>query len=229
VERSIIQLWFADLSKGDYPMCWALLSPDERCRAESLKVIKVRQRFVIARAILRQLLADYMAVNSAAGIELLQGPYGKPYVVHGSGGQDVVFNLSHTGDHLVIALGCQRQMGVDIEACRGRINLNALAEKCFAETELYSWQQLEAKDQKAMFYRIWTRKESFVKAVGRGISLGLKNCEMSLQEPIKVLGVPNDCGRTTDWRVTDLNVPSGLSAALTVDGPAYKLAYRYWK
>jgi Phosphopantetheinyl transferase len=68
----------------------------------------------------------------------------------------------------VIALGCQRQIGVDIEVCRERVNLDALAEKCFSDSELRQWQQLESEDKKVTFYRIWTRKESFVKAVGRG-------------------------------------------------------------
>lgn len=227
MEKSIIQLWFADLTKGDCSKSWALLSPGERCRAESLKVIKVRQRFVISRAILRQLLADYMAVNCAA-VELFQGPFGKPYVRQIKGGH-VVFNLSHTADHLVIALGCQRQIGVDIEVCRERVNLAALAGKCFSDSEFRQWQQLESEDKKVTFYRIWTRKESFVKAVGRGISLGLKFCEMSIQAPVKVLSVPDNCGQPSDWRVIDLNVPLGLSAAMTTDGPECKLIYRYWE
>ena len=227
MEKSIIQLWFADLTQGNYSKSWALLSPAERCRAESLKVIKVRQRFVISRAILRQLLADYMAVNCAA-VELLQGPFGKPYVRQIKGGH-VVFNLSHTADHLVIALGCQRQIGVDIEVCRERVNLAALAGKCFSDSEFRQWQQLESEDKKVTFYRIWTRKESFVKAVGRGISLGLKFCEMSIQAPVKVLSVPDNCGQPSDWRVIDLNVPLGLSAAMTTDGPECKLIYRYWE
>jgi len=227
MEKSIIQLWFADLTQGDYSKSWALLSPGERCRAESLKVIKVRQRFVVSRAILRQVLADYMAVNCAA-VELFQGPFGKPYVRQRKG-DPVAFNLSHTGDHLVIALGCQRQIGVDIEVCRERNNLGALAEKCFSNSELTQWQQLDSEDKKVMFYRIWTRKESFVKAVGRGISLGLKLCEMSIQAPVKVLSVPNNCGQPSDWRVTDLNVPLGLSAAMTTDGPECELTYRYWE
>jgi 4'-phosphopantetheinyl transferase len=226
MEKSIIQLWFADLTQGDYSKSWALLSPSERYRAESLKVIKVRQRFVISRAILRQLLADYMGVNCAA-VELFQGPFGKPYVRQRKGEQ-VVFNLSHTGDHLVIALGCQRQIGIDIEVCRKRVNLDSLAEKCFSDSELRQWQQLESEDKKVTFYRIWTRKESFVKAVGRGISLGLKLCEMSIRAPVKVLSVPNNCGQPSDWRVIDLNVPLGLSAAMTTDGSECKLIYRYW-
>ena len=229
MERSIIKIWFADLSKADYARCWSFLSLDEKRRAQSLKVVKIRQRFVISRAILRQLLADYMAVSTGKTIELLQGRFGKPYVVQNSDDEYVAFNLSHTEDQLVIALGCQRQIGVDIEVCRERINLNALAERCFAKTELLSWQQLKPDDQKVMFYRLWTRKESFVKAVGRGISLGLKDCEMSLQKPIKVLSVPHGCGQPSDWQVTDLKVSSGLSAALTTDGPAYKLDYCYWE
>jgi Phosphopantetheinyl transferase len=119
-------------------------------------------------------LRDFMIKNVTANIsniEIAVTETGKPYVV---GRDDIHFNLSHSGRLAVCALSQKHEIGIDIELIEnGNINAESIARRYFTADE----NEYLQKSNYGLpgFYRMWTRKESFLKCTGEGLGGGLKS------------------------------------------------------
>jgi 4'-phosphopantetheinyl transferase len=140
--------------------------------------------------------------------------HGKPYLADTP---ELAFNLSHSENALVIALGWNCRLGADIEFCNPRTSLAGLVDKCFAVEEIAYWRQLPEARKTLEFYRFWTRKEAFVKAIGRGIALGLNQCVINPENPGEFLRIPADCGLASTWHVQDVDLGPGVCSAIAAD------------
>lgn len=78
------------------------------------------------------------------------------------------FNLSHSGEYATIAIG-DHEVGVDIE--KPRYGMKKLVDRFFSPEEKTF---LEAHWSDEEFTRFWTRKESYIKAVGKGMRMSLQ-------------------------------------------------------
>lgn len=189
-----------------------LLSDSEQTFAKTLRYRDVQRRYVRVRLAVRQVLGGFLQ-ESAKTIRFAKTDYGKPYLVDYP---TVNFNISHTGDNLLIAISLFGAVGVDIEQER-QLNtpLIELVNRCFSPKEIAYWQQLPVNLQLAEFYRLWTAKEAFVKAVGRGIGLGLSHCVIA---PLAthLVDIPREYGTVEDWRLINLALTAHLHAALVI-------------
>lgn len=114
--------------------------------------------------------------------QLCYGKYGKPYLNNRS---DIQFNLSHAGDYAVAAFG-KKELGIDMEQA-GRASMK-MASRFFTKKEQEYLKNLqERKKQEEAFIKFWTRKESFVKAVGVGLSFGIGCVETSVGKRVEIL------------------------------------------
>lgn len=214
-----IALWHGKLSSTE-DACrryWPLLDAAEQVRAGQYTNSLLRHRHVEARGLLRCILTQYIN-QPPATINIKTAEHGKPYLA------DCIkwtFNLSHAGDSLVIAIAQVGRVGIDIEHCKSRGNLPQLAAKCFADSEAAYWQALDDNDKTAAFYRIWTAKEAFVKATGRGIALGLKQCVTDPRHPDQFASLPLAYQPTDQWRIVNLELAGepGYRGALVSDQP----------
>ena len=150
------------------------------------------------------------------------GINGKPYLL-GEGGEDgLTFNLTNSGGWALLACTRGRAVGVDLEAIREVEDLAALAAYCMAPPELAAWRALASGERLEWFYRLWTRKESYLKARGDGLGAPLTTICVTL-EPYSVPqvldpgGLP---GETEAFASVDLAVVEGQAAALVVAGVA---------
>lgn len=100
-------------------------------------------------------------------VHLVRGAYGKPEL---SGGTGVHFNLSHAGDYAA-AVFDEGEVGIDVEQVR-RVNVNVMRRQFTAEENVYLLSEPDA------FLRLWTRKESYCKAVGEGLHLPLSSFDV---------------------------------------------------
>jgi len=168
-----VHLWLSTLTEMQAEGDGAWLTRGERRHAETLRSEAVRARFVLIRSWLRGLLGRYL--NAHPGdIELDANEYGKPCLAGSADGEGLVFNLSHSGDVAALAFARDTLLGVDIEVPRERRNLNGMAAMCLAPEELACWQAKPPELQLTEFLRLWVCKEAFVKAVGRGLALGMR-------------------------------------------------------
>ena len=165
LRRGDVHVWYVDLAveAETQRRLAAGLSEDEGARAARFVFARDTRRFVVARSALRALLAGYLDVTAAA-LAFAYGPHGKPAL---DGGRAVLgFNLSHSGEVAVVAVGWDRALGVDVELWRPLPDLVALAARSFAPRELAVLDALPETERPEAFFRCWTRKEAFIKATG---------------------------------------------------------------
>jgi 4'-phosphopantetheinyl transferase len=156
----------------------AWLAPDERARMLRFRFERDRTTFLLARAVLRRLLADRVGTTPDAP-RFAYNDYGKPSLV---GAADLQFNVSHTDGVVAIALSHCGRIGIDVEhAIRERAAFEA-ARQFFAVSECLAIERAPEQQRHATFFRLWTAKEAYIKARERGLSLGLDTFEVELVE-----------------------------------------------
>ena len=210
-----IQIWHGNIAAEDahYQNYWRVLDAAEQAHAEKIKNDLLRKRYVEVHGRLRNVLAQTLN-ESPEKIKIKKAEHGKPYLADTP---ELAFNLSHSANTMVIAVGWNCQLGVDIESCKPRTSLAGLVDKCFAEEEIAYWNKLPEAQKILEFYRFWTRKEAFVKATGRGIGLGLNRCVINPENQAEFLRVPADYGQASTWHVQDIALGQGVCSALVTD------------
>jgi 4'-phosphopantetheinyl transferase len=199
----------------------ALLSDAERQTASRFAFDRDRRRFTVARARLRQLLAERLGVRPEA-IELTQGVHGKPALARRCGYPDLRFNVSHCEDVAVYAFAPGREIGIDVEAVRALRDADEIAARFFSRRENEAYLDLDPDDRPLGFFNCWTRKEAFIKALGNGLSYPLDRFDVSLapDQPAKILRVENTRGEDCGWRIESFSPAPGFVASVVVEWAA---------
>jgi 4'-phosphopantetheinyl transferase len=166
-----VQIWAAWLNAGDDDATgsWSILSSTERDRANRFASHRDRARFLAARGLLRTILGSCLGVQpqrlvfgySARGKPLLGGTFASC---------GLEFNVAHSGDLAVFAVAQHGVVGVDVEQIRPVPELSTLIERCLSARECAEIKRLSGEQAARVFFKIWTRKESWLKATGEGIS-----------------------------------------------------------
>src|SRR5690606_34889335 len=132
------------------------LDPAERARAERFLHPADSSRLVLGRGIARAALGALTGIAPAA-LEFSENPHGKPEL---SGGP--AFNVSHSGDVVLVAIGSTGRIGVDVEHARALRDMESLARGTFRPEEAAAVLGAPAGKRDAAFYRVWTRKEAIL-------------------------------------------------------------------
>jgi len=195
-----------------------LLSDRERERAGRFAFDPDRNRFIVARALLRQLLAARLGVRPEA-VELASGARGKPALAGRFATSDLRFNVSHCKDVAVYALSSGREVGVDVEAVRTLPDADDVAARWFSPREYATYRALEPGDRALGFFQCWTRKEAFIKALGDGLFHPLDRFDVSLApgEPAQILRVADVPGDRCRWRLEGFSPVPGFVAAVVTE------------
>jgi 4'-phosphopantetheinyl transferase len=221
-----VHLWRADLEAiGVEESRWQrVLSSDELERASRFHFPRDRQRFVAARAVLRIILASYLATD-AKDIDFCYSKKEKPSLGPTHEGSDVTFNVSHSGGIALFAIGRGREIGVDVEQVRRDSDSEAIARRFFSAHEQEQLAALPAGQRVEAFFRCWTRKEAYIKATGDGLSLPLGQFDVSLTpgETNALLATRPDGSEAGRWRLQEVPGGPGYVAALCVAGQDCKV------
>jgi 4'-phosphopantetheinyl transferase len=133
---------------------WLDLSPEEQDRASRFRFERDRRRFIVARARLRQLLAERLG-STPRSIQLAYGKHGKPTLAGLFASSGWQFNLSRRDELALYAFSRAGEVGVDVEALH----------------PLPDYMKTSADQRSLAFFRFWTRKEALAKALGVGLSV----------------------------------------------------------
>ena len=167
LKQGEIHLWRADLDRhmDSLPVLEQTLDAGEREKAGEFHSEADRNRFILARAILRTILAKYL--NTQPGqLTFCYGPQGKPELAGGS----VRFNVSHSENFLCIATALGSDVGVDIEVVNPSLDILAISRACFDQENYEQVRCSSQKERVLVFYRLWTRREAFAKMLGHGVN-----------------------------------------------------------
>ncbi|MDY0132023.1 MAG: 4'-phosphopantetheinyl transferase superfamily protein [Desulforegulaceae bacterium] len=141
-----------------------ILSKDELEKSLKFKFEADRLRACFSRACLRILCGAYL-LKSPGDLNFEYNPKGKPFL----GSRDLSFNLSHSNELILIGFSKRESIGVDLEYNFKTENYMAIGEKYFHPKESAVLKTLPKEMRKGGFFKYWTAKEAYVKALGDGI------------------------------------------------------------
>jgi len=211
-----------------------MLSAEERRRAGAFVAIEHGENYVVAHAVLRFVLGVYLGVSPSL-IELGPSDGTKPTLAAASMGAnrrefvqkewpDLRFNLSHTRGAVLIGIATGRELGVDIEWQRPIENLEGMARTVMSDEEVLRWNALEPENRMRAFYHVWTRKESYLKAIGLGLYRSLQDVTVpvstdALEDAQGDSRLVFDRSGAGTWSVLDVPAWKGYSASICWEGP----------
>jgi 4'-phosphopantetheinyl transferase len=219
LKKGSIHVIYADLtlSAGLLAQLYTTLSADERGRATRFHFDKHRSRFIAARGLLRMILGAYMGL-APERIQFIYGRNGKP----GLRGDPLQFNVSHSEDRALYALALNVPLGVDLERLRWSYDLDEIALSTFSSTECLEYRLMHDRKTEA-FFRCWTRKEAFIKAIGDGLSYPLDRFDVSLDKRAQLLSLDGNHERAGQWSLYHLSPEEGYVGALAIQTRSYQV------
>jgi 4'-phosphopantetheinyl transferase len=202
-----------------------VLSDQERDRARRFRFDHLQQHYTIAHGALRVLLGRYLSV-APDRLRFGEGSHGKPQLIMPSGPPAAVrFNLSHSTDLAVVAVAADRDVGVDIEALRPVPEMEEIARRYFSDREAIDLMQSAGDAREQNFFRIWTRKEAFIKAIGEGLSCPLDSFAVSFDrdDEARVIQLRGDADAARAWQLHPFQPALGYAGALAYRGDRLRL------
>jgi 4'-phosphopantetheinyl transferase len=198
-----LHIWRIDLpiAPSFLSICQSILTAEETARADRRKHPESRQHAILGRGALRLLLAHNTNQHPAA-VPITKTANGKPQT------QGLAFNVSHSANILLIALQRRGSIGIDVERINPDTPIMGIAARSFTATETASLVTISNEAaRRAAFFQLWTRKESLVKADGRGLLLPTNSFET--HDIITTT--------TTSFRLHNLHVGDSYAAALATN------------
>lgn len=209
---AVIDLWYIALNKSDANTdSLQLLNREESERAKRFVFEKDRNSYVRARSAMRTILARYLCTD-AKTIGFDYNAYGKPDICTTNSSNRLFFNISHSADIALLAITGVGQVGVDIEYIKPDLATLSLAQNTFSRAEVTALEMIPSNLFATAFYRCWTRKEAFVKALGDGLSFPLKDFDVSIGTggSNRLLELRAKNINTSDWQLYGLEQPGDI-------------------
>jgi 4'-phosphopantetheinyl transferase len=226
-----VHVWRASLNQDPATISElsALLAPDERTRAGKYHRPVNRDHFIVARGILRKIISLYLPISPGA-LQFTYNEYGKPDIAGHQNDCNLNFNLSHSNDMVLYALRLEGGLGIDIEYMRDDFASLEIAQHFFAKDEVAALSSLAVEQRVKAFFNCWARKESYIKALGMGISFPLDKFVVSMapDEAPALLKVENNDREPDRWKMYELRPGDGYAAAIIVEKPIGVLKQWHW-
>ncbi|NOR33206.1 MAG: 4'-phosphopantetheinyl transferase superfamily protein [Bacteroidales bacterium] len=210
-----IHLWTVSIGalKDQSDSLKSLLSEEENRKVSFYKFEQTQLSYIVSQAVLRMLLSSYLDVKPA-DVKMGAHKKGKPYLIHD---RTVFFNISNSHDLCVFAFSCDAEVGIDMEKIRDLSDIDQLIEKNLTRRER-SYLIKDPAHKLNWFFRFWTFKESYLKAIGEGMRLTPENLEFSLEDRTIRLRSVNYGFDGTEWQFLEFSRAGNYTGALTYTG-----------
>lgn len=200
---------------------WECLSADEKMRANNYYTKSLSNKYIIHHGILRHILS-YFNNQSPQDIEFTHNEYGKPFlkdsVIH--------FNMSHCYNMVSYIIAFNQRVGIDIENHDNNLNIQELASLVLTPTESQYLSELESKKKLELFYLLWTKKESLIKASGQGLSYPINTIDaMALTSGNNILLTKKNNSLQEKYYCYELDIPNNYSGAIAIENKIEELIY----
>lgn len=219
----IAQIWLTCVNKVDLAPASGSLSGDELERAERMGSSSLRQRFLARRWMARDLLGRETGVDPGELVlERLCERCGKlhPASPLRAGSREVWWSASSSADLAAVAISGGR-IGLDLEICRERPRWEQISRRFFSAQE-----QRALAASPSRFLEFWTLKEAYLKALGVGLTGGLRSLECTGLAPSA--GAWSASAAHPGWRFQNLRPRPGFVAALATEGAPDRVVLRRW-
>jgi 4'-phosphopantetheinyl transferase len=178
------------------------LSADECLRADRFATPRLRDRWLVSRAGLRDILGTYCHTPPGS-VQFVTEQNGKPVLAGEDSGAGWHFSLSHSDAIAAVAVTKGGPVGVDVEYLRPIADWRRVARRFFSESENAQLSTVGVNQRELAFYCCWTRKEAVIKATGEGLSAELDSFDVSLEpgQPAAVLRDRSDYRWSGPWQL----------------------------
>jgi 4'-phosphopantetheinyl transferase len=215
LSQDTIDVWIAriDFSEDVLKQWIYVLDDEERARQGRYQLQSLSRRFAARRVFLRRVLARYLEI-APEQIRLRFGQQGKPFLDHST---DLEFSLAHTQKTAAIAVARERRVGIDLETLCNDVDFELIAKAYFstAEAETICSGGPHLAD---IFFRYWTAKESYLKAIGTGLTLPLDSFEVIDEPPGGIDRLTIKTETATRWTCCAWKPCPELHCAVTSSG-----------
>jgi 4'-phosphopantetheinyl transferase len=213
-------VWLAQLSRSE---TWlrssaAFLTTEEAAQCERYIRSEDRARARLSRSLRRAVLSRYLGC-SPERLQFACGEFGKPRL--DAPRTSLEFNIAHSGDWVLLAVGDGVPIGVDVEEQRPLHDHTEIAERFFSCAERAALRGLPKHEQQRAFFVAWTRKEAVLKALGTGLSTPLDSFDVELRpnRTARLVGSRVPALDPRRWTLADVDVGHGYAAAVAAAGP----------
>lgn len=207
-----VEVWFVDAGEGARIAAWeGTLGREERVRAARLRAAGDRAVYIAAHGAARELLGRRLDVEPAS-LRFVTEPGGRPRLENAS----ISFSLSRTNGAALVAVSSAGPVGVDIERVSPGRNDDLVADRFFSPAERIALEARPPGERTAVFFRIWTRKEALLKAIGSGIHAGIERIDVtgdSIDAQPASAGAPR-----ARWTLRTLDLPAPYAGAVAAAG-----------
>ena len=225
IRRGAVDIWYrstAAVTASDLHLLRALISDDERTRADRFVFDRDRRDFIVAHALLRTALSHRVPMSPGAW-RFSVDEHGKPSIARVLEGADLAFSLSHTRGLVACAVTTDGAVGVDVEAVSTASRPGAFTGRDFAPSEVAILAGADPSEYAVRFIELWTLKESYLKAVGLGLAHSLSSFSFGFDGASHLtFGAPPavDAGR---WSFLLAAPADGYRLALAFEACGYAL------
>ncbi|XP_032401238.1 L-aminoadipate-semialdehyde dehydrogenase-phosphopantetheinyl transferase isoform X1 [Xiphophorus hellerii] len=185
-------------SRSEWLFAARCVQQEEKDRIGQFVFAKDAKSAMAGRLLLRKFVCEVMGIPWSQ-IRLNRSPRGKPYLaapLQVTTGSDPTwsFNISHQGDYAVLAAQQGMQVGVDVmkTTLPGSNSIPEFFRIMTRQFTAHEWSTIQSagseRQQLAAFYRHWTLKESFIKAIGTGLGFNLQRAEFHLSPELLTQG-----------------------------------------
>jgi 4'-phosphopantetheinyl transferase len=196
-----------------------LLSDDELERAHRFRFERDQVRFIVGRGSVRRILGRYLRLKPEC-LRFQYGKRGKPELAEGLAEVRPEFNLAHSQGLGLLAITQARWVGVDVEGLRPMVDAERIIHRFFSAAECRSFLKVAPDERHEAFFRGWTRKEAYIKAIGKGFAQPLDQFSVTLApgEPPRLIEVAGREEEIKRWSMHDLDPKPGFLGAVVVEG-----------
>ena len=166
-----------------------ILCDEEIKESKNFKIENDKLAYLSGRYWIRSIVGDYFKMNPK-DLTFNIDKNGRPSIIN-IWNKNLDFNISHSDEFVILAMSNRLRVGIDIEKIRD-IDIDLISYNCFSNKEK---KYLKEKNDKLVnFFKIWTLKESYLKALGCGLVEKIKDISFyfdKYDEPFLLKGVDN--------------------------------------
>ncbi|HSD64457.1 MAG TPA: 4'-phosphopantetheinyl transferase superfamily protein [Ignavibacteriaceae bacterium] len=231
INQNEVHVWNYPLNivDTDVEYFYGLLTDEEKKGIDKIRLQGVRDGRVISKVIVKDIISKYLGVNSDQ-IKYSYNRFGKPVLPEDINFPGLNFNISHSESLGIIALVKQKQIGVDLERIIDLADLDDIIKLCFSKNEQGFFKDLEGLEKTKLFYKVWTGKEAFIKAIGKGFSFPLENIsfELNINKEIIISEISDFQDNIDKWHVYNFSPEENYTSTIVVNMNSFLTKKFYW-
>ena len=207
-----IHVWqvSTNITSSGYAEYKGVLSEAELSKVHFFESKQARDTYVTSQGALRKLLSGYLNISPNL-VKIGRHKKGKPFSLDDP---NLYFNISNSAKLAVIAFSRDSELGIDLEQIRTLPDLDELIDRNFMPSEI-KFINTKAEERQRRFFRFWTVKESYVKAIGEGMRLTPENIEFSIENTsIRLLSVKG-VFEQEDWNFEEFSILADYVGTIT--------------